>query len=68
MKDAGATRYERLSYDQVIERKLQVMDTTAIALCRDHGLPLRIYDMNRAGDLMRIVRGEPIGTLVAERA
>jgi uridylate kinase len=52
----------------VIERKLQVMDTTAIALCRDHGLPLRIYDMNRAGDLMRIVRGEPIGTLVAERA
>jgi uridylate kinase len=68
MKDASATRYERLSYDQVIERKLQVMDTTAIALCRDHGLPLRIYDMNRPGDLMRIVHGEPIGTLVAERA
>ena len=68
MKDANATRYERLSYDQVIERKLQVMDTSAIALCRDHGLPLRIYDMNRGGDLMRIVRGEPIGTLVTERA
>jgi uridylate kinase len=68
MKDASATRYERLSYDQVIERKLQVMDTSAIALCRDHGLPLRIYDMNRGGDLMRIVRGEPIGTLVTERA
>jgi len=63
-KDAGATRYERLSYEDVIQRNLQVMDTTAIALCRDHRIPLRIYDMSRSGDLMRIVRGEPIGTLV----
>ncbi len=67
MKDPTATRYEHLSYDQVIERKLSVMDTTAIALCRDHGVPLRIYDMNRPGDLMRIMRGEPVGTLVSER-
>ena len=63
-KDASATRYERLSYDQVIERKLAVMDTAAIALCRDNKLPLRIYDMSREGDLMRIVRGEAVGTLV----
>jgi uridylate kinase len=63
-KDPTATRYERLSYDQVIERKLAVMDTAAIALCRDNKLPLRIYDMGREGDLMRIVRGEPVGTLV----
>jgi len=67
MKDPTATRYEHLSYDQVIERKLSVMDTTAIALCRDHGVPLRIYDMNRPGDLMRIMRGEQVGTLVSER-
>jgi uridylate kinase len=63
-KDPAATRYDRLSYDQVIERKLAVMDTAAIALCRDNKLPLRIYDMGREGDLMRIVRGEPVGTLV----
>lgn len=59
-----ATRYEQLSYDQVIERKLAVMDTAAIALCRDHQMPLRIYDMTVPGNLMRIMRGEPIGTLV----
>jgi len=63
-KDASATRYERLSYDQVIERKLAVMDTAAIALCRDNKLPLRIYDMGREGNLMRIMRGEAVGTLV----
>jgi len=63
-KDASATRYDRLTYDQVIERKLAVMDTAAIALCRDNKLPLRIYDMGREGDLMRIMRGEAVGTLV----
>jgi len=64
-KDQNAQRFERLSYDQVIERKLAVMDTAAIALCRDHKVPLRIYDMSREGDLMRIIRGEQIGTLVS---
>ena len=63
-KDASATRYERLSYEDVIQRNLQVMDTSAIALCRDHNVPLRIYNMSREGDLMRIMRGEQIGTLV----
>ena len=67
-KDPGATRYDQLSYDEVIERKLGVMDTTAIALCRDHRLPLRVFDMNKPGELMRIVRGEPVGTLVSDRA
>lgn len=63
-KDANATRYEHLTYDEVIERKLAVMDTTAIALCRDQRMPLRIYDMTCPGNLLRIVRGESIGTLV----
>ena len=63
-KDANAKRYEQLSYDDVIQRNLQVMDTSAIALCRDHKIPLRIFDMSREGDLMRILRGEQIGTLV----
>ena len=63
-KHADATRYDRLGYDDVIERKLAVMDTAAIALCRDQQMPLRIYDMTVAGNLMRIMRGESIGTLV----
>jgi len=64
-KDQSAQRFEKLSYDQVIERKLAIMDTAAIALCRDHKIPLRIYDMSREGDLMRIMQGEPVGTLVS---
>jgi uridylate kinase len=63
-KDSSAQRFERLTYDQVIERKLAVMDTAAIALCRDYKIPLRIYDIAGAGVLMRIIQGEPIGTLV----
>ena len=64
-KDSTAERFEKLTYDQVIERKLAVMDTAAIALCRDHKIPLRIYNLGREGDLMRIMRGEQIGTLVS---
>jgi uridylate kinase len=64
-KDSNAQRFEQLTYDQVIERKLAVMDTAAIALCRDHKIPLRIFDMTLEGNLMRILRGEPIGTLVS---
>jgi uridylate kinase len=63
-RDASATRYEQLTYDDVIQRNLQVMDTAAIALCRDHGMPLRIYDMTVPGSLMRIMQGEQVGTLV----
>jgi len=64
-KDKSAQRFEHLTYDQVIECKLAVMDTAAIALCRDHKIPLRIYDLTRDGNLMRIMNGEPIGTLVS---
>ena len=59
-----AKRYESLTYDEVIARNLQVMDTAAFALCRDQNLPLRIYDMMQPGALMRILRGESLGTLV----
>ncbi|GIX37708.1 MAG: uridylate kinase [Silanimonas sp.] len=59
-----ARRFEQLSYEEVIARNLQVMDTAAFALCRDQNLPIRIYDMMQPGALMRILRGEPIGTLV----
>ncbi len=67
-RHSDARRFETLSYDEVIERKLAVMDTAAFALCRDHDLPIRIYDLAQPGNLMRIVRGEPIGTLVRAAA
>lgn len=61
----NAQFFPRLSYDQVIEHKLAVMDATAIIMCRDHSLPLRIFDMHKAGDLTHIINGEDVGTLVA---
>ncbi len=64
VKNPEAQRFQRLSYDEVLQRKLGVMDLTAIVLCRDHDLPLRVFDMNKAGALMRIVKGEDEGTLV----
>ena len=53
-----------LDYDDVLERKLGVMDATAIVLCRDNHLPLRVFNLNNPGDLLRVVRGENVGTLV----
>ncbi len=67
-KSKNAQRFEHLNYDEVIARDLKVMDTAAIALCRDYDIPLRIYDISREGDLMRILQGESIGTLVHGRA
>ncbi|TVQ35034.1 MAG: UMP kinase, partial [Wenzhouxiangella sp.] len=60
-----AIRYDRISYDEVIERKLAVMDTNAIVLCRDQSMPIRIIDLNRPGELDRLIRGESVGTLVS---
>jgi uridylate kinase len=59
-----AIHYTHLTYDEVINRRLMVMDTTAIVLCRDYGLPLRVFNINKPGALMRAVMGEDEGTLV----
>ena len=64
MKDPDAVRYDRLGYDEVLEKKLQVMDATAIVLCRDHGMSLKIFNINDHGNLLRLVKGESIGTVV----
>jgi uridylate kinase len=66
-KHADAIRYDTLTYDEVIARNLQVMDTAAFALARDSDLPLRIFDMSQPGELLRILQGENIGTLVKGR-
>ncbi len=60
----GAVKYDELSYDEVIEKKLAVMDTAAVVLCRDQGMPLRIFNMGASGALMKIIQGESIGTIV----
>src|SRR5690606_8122194 len=66
-KHDDAVRFDRLTYDEVIARDLQVMDTAAFALPRDSDLPLRIFDMSQPGELLRILGGEDIGTLVQGR-
>lgn len=64
VKDPGATLYPKLGYDQVLAENLAVMDATAIVLCRDQSMPLRVMNINESGALMRLLKGEDIGTLV----
>ncbi len=64
LQDPDAVRYSRLTYDEVLEQQLNVMDTTAFVLCREQNLPLRVFNMNRPGALMRILGGEDEGTLI----
>ncbi len=60
----NAVKYDELSYDEVIEKKLAVMDTAAVVLCRDQGMPLRIFNMGTSGALKKIIQGQSIGTIV----
>ena len=64
MKDPQATRYETISYLQVLEKRLQVMDATAISLCMDNQLPILVFNLRTPGNLRRAVLGEPVGSLV----
>lgn len=68
MKNSNAKFYKHLSYDEVIEQKLNVMDTAAIVLCRDQNMPIRVFNMNKSGSMMRVVMGEDEGTLVQVEA
>jgi len=63
-QNPAAVRYATLSYDEVLDRRLAVMDATAVVLCRDNNMPLRVVDMGRPDALLRAVRGEAEGTLV----
>ena len=66
VKNPAARRYDRLTYDQVLDQRLAVMDATAIVLCRDHDLPLRVINLNEPGTLLRAARGDDVGTLVTK--
>ncbi|MFW5451548.1 MAG: UMP kinase [Methylophagaceae bacterium] len=63
-KDPDAVRYQELSYDEVIDKRLGVMDTTAVVMCQEQNMPLRIFDVHQQGNLTKIIHGEDIGTLV----
>lgn len=64
MKDSNAVKYDQLSFDEVLDQKLGVMDLTAICLCRDHNMPLRVFAMEEKGALLSIIVGGNEGTLV----
>ncbi|MEM1153517.1 MAG: UMP kinase [Pseudomonadota bacterium] len=64
VKFPDAVRYDHLSYDEVLDKKLEVMDLTAICLCRDHAMPVRVFEMEKPGALLSIVRGGDEGTLI----
>lgn len=66
MKDPNATMYTRLTYDDALQQKLGVMDLTAICLCREHDMPLRVFRMSKPGALLHIVVGGDEGTLIEE--
>lgn len=64
VKVPDAVKYDRLTYDEVLDKKLEVMDLTAICLCRDHNMPVRVFEMEKQGALLNIVRGGDVGTLI----
>lgn len=65
-KDSSAVKYSRLSFDEVYEKELKIMDLTAFTLCKENKLPILVFDMNKEGNLLKIIKGEALGTLVDE--
>lgn len=63
-KDPTATKFGEISFDEVLDRRLKVMDLTAFTLCRENRLPIVVFDMDTRGNLQKVLAGEPIGTLV----
>lgn len=63
-KDPTATKFDDISYDEVLERNLKVMDLSAIVMCRDNNLPIYVFNMDKSGNLKRVIEGENIGTYV----
>jgi len=63
-KDLSATKYEAITFDEVFQKKLSIMDLTAFTLCQENNLPIKVFNMNVAGNLAKICKGESVGTLV----
>ena len=67
-KDSTATKYEQITFSEVYEKNLNVMDMTAFTLCQENNLPIIVFDMNKAGNLSKLVLGEQIGTLITDKS
>ena len=65
-KDKTAAKYEKLSYQEALNKQLKIMDLTAFALCQENNMPIYVFDMNTKGNLLKVVEGEHIGTIVFE--
>lgn len=65
-KDPKAAKFDKVSFAEVIERRLKVMDSTAFTMCRDNNMPVIVFDMNKAGNLKKLILGEKTGTLVSD--
>ena len=63
-KDPSATKFSEISYDEVLSRGLKVMDLTAICMCKENNMPIYVFNMDKKGNLLRVIDGEAIGTLV----
>ncbi len=63
-KDPEARKFDKITYDEVLARGLKVMDITATALCKENNLPIVVFDMDTPGNLLKVIKGEGIGTLV----
>ncbi len=68
LKHKNAVRFDKLTYIDVLQRGLQVMDATAISLCMDHSLPIVVFGMNKPGNIRKVIFGEPIGTIVHDES
>jgi len=64
LRDPNAQRYSELTYNEALRRELKVMDATAMVMCKEHNMPLKVFNMFRPGELMRVMCGEPVGTTV----
>ena len=65
-KDPNATKYDKLTYDEALEKQLGVMDLTAVCLVRDHAMPVRVFNMNKPSALVNVLVGSDEGTLMVE--
>lgn len=65
-KDPNATKYSSLTYEEALNKQLKIMDLTAFALCRENNMPIYVFDMNKKGNLLKVIKGEHIGTIVAD--
>jgi uridylate kinase len=68
MKDKQATKFEKITYLDILKLGLKVMDATAIAMCQENQLPIIVFDLNKHGNIKRVVMGEPVGSLVYQGA